>query len=282
MNFPTPELLQCPQCVSSLTQRDNSLVCENGHTIDIARQGYVNLLPTGVTAHSGDSLAMVESRTTLLESGLYAPILTATAYEAAEAVLSKEALAYLDLGAGTGYYTKGIIEALKLEHAVTAVAADSSPYAARRLAKVSPTLGAIQMDAWKAYPLRSGVIDLATIIFAPRNPAELDRIMAPKGEILIVSPAPSHLQELIAEFTMVHVEVDKEDRLLAQMKPFFTRTKRTETSFSVEISGQTARDLIAMGPSARHIPAEQLETLVESSKQRTVTIAVTIDRFSRS
>jgi 23S rRNA (guanine745-N1)-methyltransferase len=281
MNFPSLELLQCPQCVSILSQAGTSLVCQKGHSIDIARQGYVNLMPTGITAHSGDSFAMVEARSTLLESGLYAPILELLTRAAVRLTPGKAPLSYLDIGAGTGYYTSGIVRALSEHHTVQAIAADSSPFAARRLSRVAPVIGAIQMDAWKAYPLRSGAIELATIIFAPRNPAELDRIMSPQGNFLVLSPAPTHLQELISEFTMIHVDVDKEDRLLEQMKPFFNRVERMAHSYPVAVNGQTAHDLIAMGPSARHIPAEQLEALRLDTTLRTVTIAVTLDHFRR-
>ena len=37
--------LICPICGNTLTQLDKRFVCENRHSFDIARQGYVHLLP---------------------------------------------------------------------------------------------------------------------------------------------------------------------------------------------------------------------------------------------
>ena len=37
--------LLCPVCGAELNRLDNRFVCPRGHSFDIARQGYVNLLP---------------------------------------------------------------------------------------------------------------------------------------------------------------------------------------------------------------------------------------------
>ena len=38
-------MLLCPICGGSLEKQTGAYVCENRHSFDIARQGYVNLLP---------------------------------------------------------------------------------------------------------------------------------------------------------------------------------------------------------------------------------------------
>jgi 23S rRNA (guanine745-N1)-methyltransferase len=38
-------LLRCPLCKSGFTAAAGALACRNGHSFDLARQGYVNLLP---------------------------------------------------------------------------------------------------------------------------------------------------------------------------------------------------------------------------------------------
>ena len=35
----------CPTCGGPLERRESALVCPQGHSFDIARQGYVHLLP---------------------------------------------------------------------------------------------------------------------------------------------------------------------------------------------------------------------------------------------
>lgn len=38
------DLLACPQCERGLDLDDGVLLCEAGHSFDVARQGYVSLL----------------------------------------------------------------------------------------------------------------------------------------------------------------------------------------------------------------------------------------------
>jgi len=54
--------LACPHCGAGLGRAGGVLRCPAGHSFDIARQGYVSLLPPGGTAPSGDSPAMVAAR----------------------------------------------------------------------------------------------------------------------------------------------------------------------------------------------------------------------------
>ena len=68
--------LICPVCGAKLNRTDRSLSCENRHSYDIARQGYVNLL-TVQQKHSlnpGDTRDQVLARRAFLEAGYYAPI----------------------------------------------------------------------------------------------------------------------------------------------------------------------------------------------------------------
>ena len=57
-------LFCCPLCGGALTRQEHRAVCPQGHSFDVARQGYVHLLPVN-KMHSklpGDSREMVESR----------------------------------------------------------------------------------------------------------------------------------------------------------------------------------------------------------------------------
>ena len=65
----------CPVCGGTLERREHAAVCGNGHSFDIARQGYLHLLPPN-KMHSklpGDSREMVEARRRFLEAGYYRP-----------------------------------------------------------------------------------------------------------------------------------------------------------------------------------------------------------------
>ena len=69
--------LRCPHCGRPLAQAGPALRCAAGHSFDIARQGYVSLLPAGIPGDAGDTAAMVRARRDFLAAGHFAPIAAA-------------------------------------------------------------------------------------------------------------------------------------------------------------------------------------------------------------
>ena len=90
------DLLRCPVCSDGLTLDDAVLRCDAGHSFDVARQGYVNLVPG-----NGDSAEMVEAREAFLGAGHFRPL---TGALVAEAMNVEAAGAVVDVGAGTGHH----------------------------------------------------------------------------------------------------------------------------------------------------------------------------------
>ena len=94
-----PEIL-CPSCGAVLTQADKQWFCRNGHSFDVARQGYVNLLPVTQkhSLHPGDTREQVAARRAFLDAGFYAPLAKAVCRTALE--YAPTARAILDVGCG--------------------------------------------------------------------------------------------------------------------------------------------------------------------------------------
>ena len=64
-------LFCCPVCGGVLVREEGRYCCQKGHSFDIAREGYVNLLPAN-QQHSktpGDDKEMAAARTRFLEGG---------------------------------------------------------------------------------------------------------------------------------------------------------------------------------------------------------------------
>ena len=106
--------LFCPVCGKLLNQVDRALVCEDRHSFDIARQGYVNLLPVQQkhSKNPGDTREQVLSRRSFLEADIYAPICEALIDAAKELNLTGP---ILDVGCGEGYYCSRLARALNAE-----------------------------------------------------------------------------------------------------------------------------------------------------------------------
>jgi 23S rRNA (guanine745-N1)-methyltransferase len=68
---PGHRLLRCPICRLRLDARGGALACRNGHSFDLAREGYVNLLPGSRRrpAAGGDGSAQLRHRRAFLDAG---------------------------------------------------------------------------------------------------------------------------------------------------------------------------------------------------------------------
>ncbi len=67
---------QCPLCQHPLTHRSGSYSCENHHQFDLAKEGYINLLPVQFkrSKEPGDSKEMMQARRAFLDNHHYRPM----------------------------------------------------------------------------------------------------------------------------------------------------------------------------------------------------------------
>lgn len=240
-------MLACPHCGAPLAATESGAACRQGHAFDRARQGYLSLLQPGAHTSTGDDPAMVAARTRFLAAGHYAPLRTLLADRAAASALPAGGV--VDLGAGTGYYTAAVLDVVPDR---VGVALDTSKPALRAAARAHPRLGAVAADAWQPLPLRSEVAAYAQVVFAPRNPRELARVLAPGGQLVTVTPGPRHLAELVTTYALLGVEDAKEERLTVGLAKTFDPSWREVLDVSLSLDAPAVADLVAMTPSARH------------------------------
>jgi len=267
MNEAVVRILICPHCGGDLRQNGASLICSNGHTANIARQGYVSLLGSHSGTHTADSAEMLAARDRVLGAGLFRPVADAIQKEIGSANLDEVEGAVVDLGAGTGWYLAGVLEELPGR---IGLGVDNSKFAARRVAKVHPRAGAIVADIWDEVPVRSGAAALIINVFSPRNGDEIERIRADGGRLIVVTPTPDHLKELIDPFEMISVDPDKEERLEKSLAASGESAEARLVEWEMELAPEEVRDVIGMGPSAGRIGPERLEALVNDLPERSV------------
>lgn len=263
--------LRCPFCAAPLTAADRALRCAAGHSFDVARQGYVDLT-AGRTVHAGDSADMVAAREALLEAGHFDVVSDAVATAAAGV---PGAGLVLEVGAGTGRY---LSRALGPDRVGLAV--DVSKPALRRAARIDPRVGAVRADVWQGLPVRDGAADVILDIFAPRSGAEFARVLRPGGALVVVTPAPGHLAELVAALGMVGVDPAKPERLAASLRPWFTLRETVPLHAELALDRAAAAALVGMGPSAWHTdPATVAATLAAMPEPVTATLAVQLSTW---
>ncbi len=268
--------LSCPHCGAPLAAGDGFFACPIGHTFDIARQGYVALLGARARTDTGDTADMVAARTEFLQAGHYRPIAAAVSAVARVAV---GAGPVLEIGAGTGYYLTVLLDG---GSQAAGIALDSSKYAARRAA-ADPRLVSVVADAWSALPIRTGAVRSVLSIFAPRDPAEMTRVLGPGGLLIAVTPDPAHLIELRDRLTMLTVDEGKADRLADSLAGLLTPAGRQPVEFRMTLRQEDVTALVRMGPTARHLaPAELAAQIRALPPSLTVTAAVTVSRFDKA
>ena len=271
------ELLACPVCGAGLTADAGSLRCASGHVFDRARQGHVTLLPPGHRPPSGDDAAMVADRVAFLGAGHYAGLTRALG----DAVLAggPPPRTLLDLGGGTGAHLAGVLDRLP---GAVGVVVDSSRYAARRAARAHPRALAVVADGWARLPVRDAALDRVLVVFAPRGGAEIARVLRPDGRLVVATPEPEHLAEVVGPLGLLRVDPDKEARLSSALEPHLEPVATAVHREELVLDHAAVRALVGMGPHARHRSAEELDEAVAGLPEPvTVTVAVRLGAYLR-
>lgn len=192
----------CPICSGALAQTGGALRCCKGHSFDLAREGYVHLLPASRmrSRAPGDSPEMVAARHAFLQSGAYAPFADALAgLCTAEAKRAGRELHLLDAGCGEGYYDAAVCAALAAEGLPYSLCGwDIAKPAARLAAKRRLPGAGFAVAGSFAAPVKTGWADLVLNVFSPFARQEFLRCLAPGGRLVYAVPTAGHLMGLKA------------------------------------------------------------------------------------
>lgn len=231
--------LKCPLCGGLLVRSEKSLLCPSRHSFDIARQGYVHLLPVQSkhSAAPGDTREQVLSRRAFLESGAYAPIADTLIRAARERDIRGE---LLDVGCGEGWYSARLADALGcsltgLDISKEAVRCAAAKYKGHRWLCASAS----------RLPVEDSSVDILTSLFSVTFPEEFYRVLKKDGFFFQVLAAEDHLLGLksIIYDSLTHKEKDSVPTL-----PGFSLEESIPIRFSFAVEGAQVEDLFAMTP----------------------------------
>lgn len=247
----------CPICARPLTREAHSLVCENRHSFDIARQGYVNLLAVQQkhSAAPGDTREQVLSRRAFLEAGFYTPISQALNQAALDFGASGE---ILDVGCGEGYYSTRLSEAL----GAPLTGLDISKEAVRCAAASHKQHNWICATA-AHIPVADNSVGVLTSLFAITLPEEFHRVLREGGLYLQVLAAEDHLMGLKS---IVYDEIHHKEKNTVPELSGFTLLDSRPIRFSFTVEGDQLRNLFAMTPHLFRIGKEGAARLAETTE----------------
>jgi len=248
----TTMIWSCPNCKAELIGSGDLWSCSNGHSFDVAREGYVNLLPAH-HKHSrtpGDPPEMVMARRRLLATGLYEPL----ANTITELLAKRAVTSLLDIGCGEGYYdgllTSGIrnLDLFGVDIAKPAVRIAAKAFPGHQYAVASNS----------RLPVMDNIVDAVLKVFAPSNDAETLRVLKPEAFYLEVGPSNRHLWELRAAL----YDTPFEHKPLRNLLAGATLLEHGVCAYTRELSHEQINDLVLATPFAHRGHREKRQRLV--------------------
>ncbi len=270
-------MLICPHCGAPLVRKEKAFCCESGHSYDIAKAGYCNLLQTNKSGdHTGDSKEMVAARRQFLDQGYYAGLAKAMCQQVKQLTKDKEEIHFVDAGCGEGYYTRQMVQALyeedKLKESIGIdISKSATQYAAKRDLHTQYITGS-------AYhmPLADHCADVICSLFAPTPEEEFLRVLKSDGVVVCAVPGEDHLWELkCAVYDKPYQNREEKYQLHG-----FQRIGRQKFTYRVHLERpEDIRTLFAMTPYSHRTSKVGMARL-EALKELDVTLSFVILVFS--
>ncbi len=294
-------LFICPICQSPLQPAADTWRCDGSlhpkqtsHPFDVARQGYVNLLPVQQKKSKapGDSQQSIAARQRFLSVGYYQPLrdlvcekmaVLLSTHQPAMAKDNKSKVRWLDIGCGEGYYTQAMAQQGGIE---TLIAADISKPALVEVAKIAKAAHLLWYQQEKEdrtdvtvaktaiYPLVTSAAHLPlrphslmgiSSIFSPILPEAFAEVLQDKGYLVIAKPDVGHLMTL-REALFDSVREHDSDKFLPTLAPYFKLIETHFVSAPLSLSTEPLADLLTMTPYAYRARVENRQALLASAK----------------
>jgi 23S rRNA (guanine745-N1)-methyltransferase len=242
----------------------STIKCENAHTFDIAKEGYINLLTKKLPDSIGDTKEMLHARRAFLEHGHYQPLATAIStilydYLKIERENSLPYISLLDAGCGEGYYLGQVQEAFERQipdiH-IDCIGLDIAKEAMRMAAKRYKGIHFLVANLKERLVFASDSLSILLNIFAPRNVEEFARILTLGGIALVVIPAPQHLRQLRTQLGLMSIEELKQEHVIEQFTPHFTYKGATSVNTILHLNTQEIQQAVMMTPNYWHLSNE--------------------------
>ena len=250
--------LLCPVCGAPIAPEEKAWRCAQGHCFDVARQGYVNLLPVQQkhSLHPGDTPEQVRARRRFLGAGFYAPIADAVC------AMLGPAARVLDVGCGEGYYLRHLGQA---RPAAERWGLDISRDAVR-LAAGADKAGHYLVATAARLPFADDSFDAVMSLFALTVPEEFSRVLRSGGAYLQALAEPDHLLGLKE---LIYPELTHRPKDLTPALPGFVLADQRQVQFDIMLTdaGQVA-DLLAMTPHYWRITREGAQRAAAASGLR--------------
>jgi 23S rRNA (guanine745-N1)-methyltransferase len=237
-------------CRRALNREEGRLVCARGHSFDIARSGYCNLLQPQDrrSRQPGDSADAVAARRRFLDRGFGDFIWSALPMAPLSAPI-------LDVGCGEGHYTG----AMQRQLGVEAHGVDISVPAIDAAARKHRHCFFVVANADRFLPYADQSFGLVTSITSRMNPEEFRRVLADDGRALVALPGADDLIELREAILGEAKLIDRVERTVETFASHFALERHERVRNVVHLDREAVHDVMAS--SYRGLRASQRDRL---------------------
>ena len=265
--FASATAFACPVCQENLTLVESSLKCNNRHSFDLAKFGYVNLAPQIKQSANYDK-ENFQNRQQILEASFYQAIL-----EVVSDLLSnsKNAKTILDIGCGEGFYSRKLQESHSDK---TFYAFDISKDSVQIAAKSEPNWAVNWfVGDLSRLPLQDASMDILLDLFSPANYGEFRRVLSKDGILIKVIPTKNHLKEIRqrVQDQLTNKDYSNQD-IKNHFQEHFTILSSQTASLTKTITADQLQALLSMTPLLFHID----QTKIDWSQLTEITIEAEI------
>ncbi len=231
----------CPVCRQRLELVSKTWRCEQGHSYDIAKQGYVNLhvVQHKHSKNPGDTPESVDARRAFLQGGYYQPLQQAVVH----LLKQLKAKTVLDIGCGEGYYTSAMQQVVE-----QCIGVDIAKNAVQRAAKLNDKVTWV-VGTGATLPVIDQSMDVCTSLFSPIPQTEILRVLKDDGYLIVVTPASDHLYAM-REALFEQVNPHTPQKFVEQLQDLFELKEQQVIDAPLVLDQQALKNLIAMTPYA--------------------------------
>ncbi|AHB90009.1 methyltransferase domain-containing protein [Acinetobacter baumannii] len=237
----TTQNLMCPVCRQRLELVSKTWRCEQGHSYDIAKQGYVNLhvVQHKHSKNPGDTPESVDARRAFLQGGYYQPLQQAVVH----LLKQLKAKMVLDIGCGEGYYTSAMQQVVE-----QCIGVDIAKNAVQRAAKLNDKVTWV-VGTGATLPVVNQSMDVCTSLFSPIPQTEILRVLKDDGYLIVVTPATDHLYAM-REALFEQVNPHTPQKFVEQLQDLFELKEQQVIDAPLVLDQEALKNLIAMTPYA--------------------------------
>jgi 23S rRNA (guanine745-N1)-methyltransferase len=235
-------MLLCPVhgCRTPLAREERRLVCPRGHSFDIARSGYINLLQPQErrSKQPGDTADAVASRRRLHDRGVTEPLLRGIR----EMLAASPSDVALDAGCGDGFYLGTLAGQTGFEAHGVDISTRAVDLAARRYRPSEGRCEWIVANADRFLPYADRSFSMVLSITGRMNAGEFRRVLRDDGRLLAGVPAPDDLIELRGHTGKPGT--DRVDRTVETFAHDFTLVDRRRVTTLVDLDADAVQDVL--------------------------------------